>query len=169
MKFGIDAIQHYAYNQLNLNQAEREKLNGFGRPNEIRGPLAYKARTLEGIWATPPYLHNGSVPNMYELLSPVAERSKRFWTGSYEFDPVKLGYVTSQSNGNYFLLDTSIIGNSNNGHEFNDGKGPGIIGPKLTHDERMALIEYLKVLDQDPPAPRPAVDLNWEWQSTRKP
>lgn len=169
LKFGIDSIQRYAYNQLNLSQAEREKLNGFGRPNEIRGPLAYKARTLEGIWATPPYLHNGSVPNMYELLSPVAERSKQFWTGSYEFDPVKLGYVTTQSNGNYFLLDTSKVGNSNSGHEFNDGKGPGIIGPKLTHNERLALIEYLKVLDQDPPAPRPAVDLNWEWQSTRKP
>lgn len=169
LKFGIDSIQHYAYDKLKISQQEREKLNGFGRTNHIRGPLAYKARTLEGIWATPPYLHNGSVPNMYELLSPVAERSKQFWTGSYEYDPVKLGYIATQSHGNYFLLDTLLVGNSNSGHEFNDGKGPGIIGPKLTHDERMDLIEYLKVLDQDPPLPRPAVDFDWEWKSKRKP
>ncbi len=169
LKFGIDSIQKYAYDQLKMSQEERDKLNGFGRTNQIRGPLAYKARTLEGIWATPPYLHNGSVPNMYELLSPVAERSKQFWTGSYEYDPVKLGYVTTQTNGNYFLLDTSLVGNSNSGHEFNDGKGPGIIGPKLTHNERLDLIEYLKVLDQDPPLPRPAVDFDWEWKSKYTP
>ena len=168
LKFGIDSIQNYAYNKLRISKDERDKLNGFGRANEIRGPLAYKARTLEGIWATPPYLHNGSVPNMYELLSPVAERSKQFWTGSYEYDPVKLGYTSTKSNGNYFLLDTSLVGNSNSGHEFNDGKGPGIIGPKLTHNERMDLIEYLKVLDQLPPSPRPAVDFDWEWTSKLK-
>lgn len=169
LKLAIDSIQNYTYDKLNISQQEREKLNGFGRANQIRGPLAYKARTLEGIWATPPYLHNGSVPNMYELLSPVSERSKKFWTGSYEFDPVKLGYVTTQSNGNYFLLDTSLVGNSNSGHEFNDGKGPGIIGPKLSHNERMDLIEYLKVLEQNPPTPMPAVDIDWEWISKRKP
>ena len=82
---------------------------------------------------------------------------------------MKLGYITTQTNGNYFLLDTSLIGNSNSGHEFNDGKGPGMIGPKLTHNERMDLIEYLKVLDQDPPLPRPAVDFDWEWKSKYKP
>ena len=169
LEFAIDSIQNYVYDKLKISKEDRDKLNGFGRTNQIRGPLAYKARTLEGIWATPPYLHNGSVPNMYELLSPVAERSKKFWTGSYEFDPMKLGYVTTQSNGNYFLLDTSLVGNSNSGHEFNDGKGPGIIGPKLSHNERMDLIEYLKVLDQKPPLPMPAVDIDWEWISTRKP
>ena len=167
--FGINSIENYAYNQLNLSQEAREKLNGFGRTNQIRGPLAYKARTLEGMWATPPFLHNGSVPNMYELLSPVSERSKQFWTGGFEYDPIKLGYVVTQSNGNYFLFDTTVGGNSNSGHEFNEGKGPGIIGPKLTHAERMDLIEYLKVLDQNPPSPMPAVDFDWEWTSKTKP
>lgn len=167
--FAINAIENYAYDQLKLGQDERERLNGFGRTNQIRGPLAYKARTLEGIWATPPFLHNGSVPNIYELLSPVAERSKQFWTGGFEYDPVKLGYVTTQSNGNYFLLDTSVGGNANTGHEFNDGKGPGIIGPKLSHAERMDVIEYLKVLDLNPPTPMPAVDVDWEWTSKIKP
>lgn len=166
---GINAIENYAYNQLNLSQEKREKLNGFGRINQIRGPLAYKARTLEGIWATPPYLHNGSVPNMYELLSPVSERSKQFWTGGVEYDPIKLGYVTTESNGNYFLFDTSVGGNSNVGHEFNDGQGPGVIGPKLTHAERTDLIEYLKVLDQNPPSSMPAVAFDWEWSAKAKP
>lgn len=163
LTFAINSIENYAYDKLNLNKEERENLNGFGRTNYIRSPLAYKARTLEGIWATPPFLHNGSVPNMYELLSSVSERSKQFWTGGYEYDPVTLGYSTSKSNGNYFLFDVSIDGNSNQGHEFNDGKGPGIIGPKLTHTERLDLIEYLKVLDQNPPSAMPAVDFEWEW------
>ena len=167
--FAINSIEKYAYDKLNLGMHEREKLNGFGRTNEIRAPLAYKARTLEGIWATPPFLHNGSVPNIYELLSPASERSKQFWTGGFEYDPIKLGYVTTRSNGNYFLFDTSVDGNSNSGHEFNDGKGPGIIGPKLSHAERMDLIEYLKVLDQNPPPPMPAVDVDWEWSSKLKP
>ncbi len=167
--FAINSIEKYAYDKLNIGTQEREKLNGFGRENQIRGPLSYKARTLEGIWATPPFLHNGSVPNIYELLSPASERSKQFWTGGFEYDPVKLGYVTTQSDGNYFLLVTSIEGNSNSGHEFNDGKGPGIIGPKLTHAERTDLIEYLKVIDRNPPAPMPAVDFDWEWSSGSKP
>jgi hypothetical protein len=169
LKFGIDAIENYAYNKLNVSHDEREKLNGFGRTNQIRGLLAYKAIPLGGIWATPPYLHNGSVPNMYELLSPVSERSKLFWTGTYEYDPTKLGYITTQSNGNYFLFDTSITGNSNSGHEFNDGQGKGIIGPKLTHLERTELIEYLKVIDQHPPPNMPAVSFDWEWTSSKKP
>ena len=143
-------------------------MNGFGRENKIRAVLAYKARTLDGMWATPPYLHNGSVPNMYELLSPVSERSKQFWTGTYEFDPIKLGYVTKKIDSNYFLFDVFKVGNSNSGHEFNDGKGKGIIGRKLSHNERLELIEYLKVIDQDPPKSKQEVALDWEWSKDKK-
>ena len=160
---GINAIANYGYDQLKLNKQQREEMNGFGRENRIRAVLAYKARTLDGMWATPPYLHNGSVPNMYELLSPVSERSKKFWTGTYEFDPIKLGYLNKQGNGNYFLFDVTKVGNSNSGHEFNDGKGKGVIGRKLSHNERLDLIEYLKVIDQDPPKSKPEVAMDWEW------
>src|SRR5712672_1888448 len=49
-------------------------------------------RFLDGVWATPPYLHNGSVPNIYALLSPVSERPKSFYLGRREFDPFCVGY-----------------------------------------------------------------------------
>lgn len=163
LTFAINKIENYAYEKLNLDKEKRNQMNGFGRENLIRAPLAYKARTLEAIWASPPYLHNGSVPNIFELLSPVSERSKQFWTGTYEYDPVKLGYLTDHSNGNYFLFDTSISGNQNIGHEFSDGKGPGIIGRKFSVNERYDLIEYLKVIDQDPPKSHSAVSYDWEW------
>lgn len=125
-------------------QAERDKMNGF-RPDNVQAVLKYKARPLNGIWATPPYLHNGSVPNLYALLSPVAERPKTFYLGNREYDPVNVGYHTEPF-PNGFMFDTSIRGNSNSGHEFNNGSGKGIIGPLLTPDERRALIEYLKTL-----------------------
>jgi hypothetical protein len=124
--------------------ALRDKMNGF-RPDGIRAPLQYKARPLNGIWATPPYLHNGSVPNLYALLSPVSERPSVFYLGNREYDPVDIGYRTEKFSGG-FKLDTSIRGNSNSGHEFNNGAGKGIIGPLLSPDDRRALIEYLKTL-----------------------
>ena len=60
--------------------------------------FAYKANPAEGMWASPPYLHNGSVPNLYELLSPAKERSKTFYIGR-EFDPVKVGVDTTGEAG----------------------------------------------------------------------
>lgn len=122
----------------------RDKMNGF-RPDGIRALLQYKARPLDGVWATPPYLHNGSVPNLYALLSPVAERPTVFYLGNREYDPINVGYRTEKFSGG-FRLDTSIRGNSNSGHEFKNGSGKGIIGPLLTPNERRALIEYLKTL-----------------------
>ena len=134
-----------AYADLKLSPEQQLEWNGF-RNNELRAPLAYKARPHNGIWATPPYLHNGSVPNLYELLSPASERSKTFYLGSKQFDPVKLGLSTDPLKGaSEFRVD--LPGNSNAGHEFNDGpKGKGVIGRKLTPDERMQIIEYLKTL-----------------------
>ena len=50
----------------------------------------YKAAPRDGVWATPPFMHNGSVPNLYEMLIPAEERTKKFYVGR-EFDPVKVG------------------------------------------------------------------------------
>lgn len=158
--------------QQHIPLADRLKVTGF-RKNDFRAPLAYPARPLTGYWATPPYMHNGAIPNLYEVLSPVSERSATFWTGSQEFDPVRVGYRTEKFEGGFefdtrrtfvqtledsarelfsghLRFDRAIAGNSNLGHEFrNAPKGtPGVIGPYLTPKERMAIIAYMKVMDE---------------------
>jgi hypothetical protein len=126
-------------------EAERLHMNG-NRPDGIQAPLAYKVRPLNGIWATPPYLHNGSVPNLYALLSPLAERPAKFYLGGREYDPVHVGYMTDRLAGG-FEFDTSIRGNWNKGHLFSDDKtAAGVIGRGLSPEERWELVEYLKTL-----------------------
>ena len=134
-----------AYADLKLSPQQQEEWNGY-RTNDLLAPLKYKARPHNGIWATPPYLHNGSVPNLFALLSPVSERPAVFFLGNKQYDPVKLGLNTEPLKGaSEFRTDQS--GNSNAGHEFNDGpKRKGVIGRKLSEEERMQIIEYLKTL-----------------------
>jgi hypothetical protein len=125
--------------------AQRDAMSG-GRPNLVQAKPEYKARLLAGIWASPPYLHNGSVPTVYDLLSPAAQRPAKFVLGHREYDPDRMGYVTGPLTGG-FEVDTSLPGNSNKGHEFRDGpKGNGVIGRALQDDERRAIIAYLKTL-----------------------
>jgi hypothetical protein len=96
----------------------------------------YKARPLDGIWATAPYLHNGSVPTLRDLFTPPSARPKMFSVGSRELDPVSVGFDTSPG-PDRFLFDTTKPGNGNAGHEW---------GINLKPDDRDALIEYLKSL-----------------------
>ena len=104
--------------------------------------LAYKARPLNGVWTSAPFLHNGSVPNLYQLLLPTKDRDQHFHLGSWEFDPKNVGYVLGVED-NDFMFDTSLPGNSNAGHEY----GTGAYGePALTEQQRWALVEYLKTL-----------------------
>lgn len=112
-------------------------------PKSCSPQLTYKAGPRDGVWATGPFLHNGSVPNIYELLSPAADRTKKFYV-TREFDPIKLGISSTKSGAADYLFDTSLVGNSNAGHSFESGSGSGIIGPEFTPTERFALIEYLK-------------------------
>lgn len=97
---------------------------------------SYKARPINGVWASSPYLHNGSVPTIYDLLLPVAERPASFYVGNIELDAVKVGYQ-SHEGPNTSLFDTSLPGNSNAGHEY---------GTRLSDEERWALVEYVKSL-----------------------
>ncbi len=96
----------------------------------------YKARPLNGIWATAPYLHNGSVRNLYQLLLPAAQREAKFSVGSREFDPFNVGFMDAPGPVP-FVLDTSVAGNRNTGHEY---------GTALDHEQRLDLIEYMKTL-----------------------
>lgn len=123
----------------------RDEWNGYRVPGADAN-LGYRPHPLNGIWASPPYLHNGSVPNLYELLSPQDERSTVFYTGSREYDLDRIGYQSARFRGG-FRYDTRVTGNSNAGHLFQEGgPGNGIIGPRLTPDDRHAVIEFLKTL-----------------------
>jgi hypothetical protein len=154
-------MANYAFDQLGWTKEQRQAASGDDRPNKVRAKAIYKARPLDGIWSTPPFLHNGSVPNLYELLSPPAERAVTFWLGSYEYDPVKVGYQNKQSPKST-LFDTRLSGNSNSGHAFTDDKSTkGKIGRALSHEERLDLIEYLKVLPSMPPDPHKPVERSW--------
>ncbi|WP_422003204.1 di-heme-cytochrome C peroxidase [Reyranella sp.] len=140
------------YDSRKMDQDERDRMDG-NRDNDVRLEAIYKARPLDGVWATPPYLHNGSVPTIADLLSPVKDRPARFWLGHREYDPAKLGYRHDELAGG-FLLDTSRAGNRNTGHAFDDsygkpGQGRGVVGRGLAPDERLALIEFLKSMGSD--------------------
>ncbi len=104
-------------------------------------PGSYESRVMQGIWAAAPYLHNGSVPTLADLLSPASQRPASFKIGP-NYDPTgKVGLAATQTRFDYTLQTTDCSklnsGNSNCGHEF---------GTKLTPDQKKALLEYLKTL-----------------------
>lgn len=119
----------------------REALAGALRSADVVGPSfdepakgTYKARPLNGVWATAPYLHNGSVPTLAALLEPVARRPTTFHVGSTAFDPDRVGFVDDPA---WPVFDTALPGNSNRGHE---------VGTELSPAEKHDLLEYLKSL-----------------------
>lgn len=151
----IERIQQRWYRDRDVPPDCQTIMNGF-RENAFRAPLGYPARPLAGYWAIGPYLHNGSVRTLYQLLSPVDERDETFYMGTYEFDPREVGYRNERIDG-AFLYDTRTPGNSNAGHEFRDAqKGTtGVIGPYLSPEDRLAIIEYMKVMNDVEPLIRP--------------
>jgi hypothetical protein len=147
-RFLQERILAKALHDLTLGDPETADLHGYREFPLPAAPLGvYKAAPRDGAWATPPYLHNGSVPNLYEMLLPARLRSKKFYLGR-EFDPIKVGLDTSGKSGKY-LFDTSLPGNSNAGHSFEDApRGNGVIGPLFTEEQRWALVEYLKSIPE---------------------
>lgn len=110
-------------------------------------PKGYFAPRLEGVWARFPYLHNGSVPTIYELISEPGSRSKMFsLTNAGEksrFDEKNLGLtnvvIAEENKTARSTYDTSKPGHSNQGHYFESFK-------TLTVEDKYSLIEYLKTL-----------------------
>jgi mono/diheme cytochrome c family protein len=152
-------IRENAYKDARYTKEQQDTLDGYGAldmPQIMRG---YKSRPLAGVWATPPFLHNGSVPTVFDLLGPVDKRPAKFQVGSREYDPKKLGL--SQDVKGYWTFDTSKPGNGNRGHGFDDSykknphnPPPGVIGRALSEQERYAIIEYLKIRDDDVDGPK---------------
>ena len=143
------AVLDRALAQLKLSEAQKADLHGYREFPLPPPPVGvYKAAPRDGVWATPPFLHNGSVPSLYEMLLPAKERTKKFYIGR-DFDPVKVGLDTTGKSGT-FLMDTSLPGNSNAGHSFEDGpRGNGVIGGLMTDEQRWAIIEYLKSIPEE--------------------
>ena len=111
--------------------APRIQINPRDRAFDKKVKIRYKARPLNGVWATAPYLHNGSVSSLWDLLSP--KRSTTFQVGSRIFDPDKVGYDSSGT----FAFDTSVPGNLNIGHPW---------GTTLSDTDKSDLIEFLKII-----------------------
>ena len=129
----LGRIKTKLYDDAHLDASQREAMEA-GRQPKWRATGEYASRPLVSVWATAPYLHNNSVPTLYDLLLPAARRPRNFAVGHREYDPIKLGYIAAPSNDD-FVFDTSQPGNHNTGHEY---------GTKLSESERMELLEYLK-------------------------
>jgi hypothetical protein len=115
------------------------KLNNCRPPSVAQKTLGYKSRSLEGIIWTAPYLHNGSVPTLADLLKPSNERPKAFYIGCANYDAVNGGFNCTKDSENSFLFDTTKEGNRNYGHEY---------GTTLSAKEKSDLISYIKSLEQ---------------------
>jgi len=119
---------------------------GYGdeRFSHFRKTFGYANSPLDGIWLRAPYLHNGSVPTLRDLLEPSAKRPKTFYRGYDVYDQKKVGFVgdVAEDKGKKFFLydtdETKEQGNSSKGHE---GKR---FGTELSVPEKEALVEYLK-------------------------
>jgi hypothetical protein len=134
-----------AVNQSTL-YAGYEKDWGF-RPSypqrfqHFRKTRGYASMPLDGIWLRAPYLHNGSVPTLSDLLMPSSGRTSRFFRGNDVFDRENVGFVSNvpeQNGRKFFYFDTAKPGNGNKGHE---GKE---YGTGLPPEQKRALLEYLK-------------------------
>jgi hypothetical protein len=107
--------------------------------NNIRKTNGYVSVALDGLWLRAPYLHNGSVPSLQDLLEKPENRPKVFWRGYDIYDQNKVGFISDnyQAQKIGFKYDVNQPGNSNQGH---------IYGTDLPGDDKKALIEYLKSL-----------------------
>jgi mono/diheme cytochrome c family protein len=127
-----------------------QEIGPDGKPFQLEENEGYQAPPLDGIWATANYFHNASVPTVYHVLNSKARPkvfTRSYRTGVEDYDRVKLGWkITELSQPAEASLpdierrriyDTTLPGRNNAGHTFGD---------KLTEEERMAVIEYLKTL-----------------------
>lgn len=134
----LSALKKRAFQDDGISPAEQAAMDAS--PVVWRAPGEYLARPLKGIWATAPYLHNGSVPTLYHMLHP-EERPAKFAVGIREYDPEKVGYQSAiTAGGTAWVYDTTQPGNSNIGHAGDR------FGTTLPEERKAALLEYLKTI-----------------------
>ena len=130
----VDVVSQAGIDKLNSLSGAGWTMDNFKKTN------GYLNSLLDGIWLRAPYLHNGSVPTLRDLLLPPAQRAKTFYRGNDLFDKTNVGFVSNvaaEGTMRYTLIDTSLQGNGNGGH---------VYGTDLTDADRNALLEYLKTL-----------------------
>ncbi|HUF63598.1 MAG TPA: c-type cytochrome [Verrucomicrobiales bacterium] len=136
---GTDRERMDTWTQGAADEANRRvRAMGIFRANMVKIE-GYQSPPLDGIWMRAPYLHNGSVPTMRELLEPVELRTKVFYRGYDVYDPVNMGFVVSgpEAEREGWRHDVEERGNGNGGH---------LYGVDLTPGEKQALLEYMKGL-----------------------
>jgi mono/diheme cytochrome c family protein len=122
----------FASNQYGLYPDSRYRFTRFRKTN------GYANHPLDGIWLRAPYLHNGSVPTLRDLLDPPESRPKTFYRGYDVYDQARMGFVSDVAGADgqvYTRYDTSVPGNGNSGH---------IYGTTLSDDDKRAIVEYMK-------------------------
>jgi len=110
------------------------------RFSHFRKTDGYANMPLDGIWLRAPYLHNGSVPTLRDLLEPSEKRPQEFYRGYDVFDQKNVGFVSNiaaEGGHQFFRYDTTLPGNSNRGH---------VYGTTLSPEEKDAVLEYMKKL-----------------------
>ena len=139
-RIGTDPERVLAFDKA---MAQRMNTIGEGQPwqfHRFRSTNGYANHSLEGIWLRAPYLHNGSVPTLDDLLKPDAQRPTQFYAGDDVYDQVKVGFVSdvpARGGHSFPKFDTTERGNGKQGHNYGAG---------LIDQDRRALIEYLKTL-----------------------
>jgi hypothetical protein len=131
----------FASNQAGLYPGSEYRFTHFRKTN------GYASQPLDGIWLRGPYLHNGSVPTLRELLDPPESeaqgkgtgfRRTKFYRGYDVLDPVRVGFISdvpSENGREFTAYDTTKPTQSNRGHMY---------GIELSNDDKNAIVEYLK-------------------------
>jgi mono/diheme cytochrome c family protein len=146
LKCWMDAVRDQAFQNESVNPANQKAWQEGREDATWRAPgcNALTAKSLYGVWATAPYLHNGSVPTIADLLEPPAKRPPKFSVGNLEYDTAHLGFVSDLGRAPYYatVFDTHTQGNGNGGHDF---------GTALATREKEAILEFLKAYYPEDP------------------
>lgn len=141
-EIGTDPYRLWSYTQdLAVNQGALYAGDPPYRFTRFRKTFGYANMPLDGLWLRAPYLHNGSVPTLWDLLQAPGTRPRVFHRGNDLYDPKRVGFVSERAfegERRFFRFDTARPGNGNGGHA-----GPAY-GTELPGPDKWALVEYLK-------------------------
>jgi hypothetical protein len=138
---GVVGTDRHHYDSYSYEVSTAQNMNYAGTPyrfKRFRKTEGYANAPLDGLWLRGPYLHNGSVPTLRDLLEPPEKRPVTFYRGYDLIDRVKVGFrsdVPSENGRPFYLFDTRLPGNGNQGH---------LWGTTLSDADKQAVVEFLK-------------------------